>query len=695
MPSHALESDAPSASLGASHRGALALLVGVTTLALLAATWQRRPDVATLLQLLPAADPAVQLDRDITAEFGMQNPIVWVIAARHGTIWNREALAHVHDLTQEAFTLPGVVATDVLSIASPNLRDVELTDDSMRPTYVMSEVPQNDAELAALRRRVESNPNYDGVFVSRDGRAAMIVADFAADADERSGAAALALRDRHRDADTEVYVSGKPVIAAGIMTPALRLGAMALLVLIVGASVLSLAHGARFLLSAALAAGLSVAWALTLLVLLNAIVLPWTALALLPAMLLAVVFTAVPAAAWRTLSAVAGGVLLGFLALALIVAPPARAFGAAMAVSVLAALLAAAATQLLVGEPSRQLVSRRPQSLAALLLIIAVLPGLIWLRSSLASVGYARRYLPPAAASDLQGISEHFPPPVTLAVRITGEPGLVQSAALLTTIDAATTAVRSDPVVVRAMSVADIVKLMHRVFNDNRPEFFAIPDDGGAVARYLTLGYSPGFRTFVDRAFSRTAVWAYLSSESPGDVARVRSKMAAPLAQRLPSAATVDVAGGEGALILVAASMLSRLAFASAVALLVACLIILITAGPWIAVRAFVGAALTTAVASGAMGWLGVPIDLISFPFLIAAAAVGCVRGALASGASSGCHAGLSLALVVMAAPCLLVSYPAARLVGSTFLAMALTGFPWTFRHRAGALQDELWMPKV
>jgi predicted RND superfamily exporter protein len=685
MHSTASESDAALAARRIGPR-ATALLLALITAALLTAAWQRRPDPQGMVELLPADHPAVRLDAEITADFGMQNPIVWVIEARQGTVWRPPLLAHVQELTQEVFTLPGVVPFDVLSIASPNLRDVEVTDGAMQPTYVMADVPQSAEELAALRRRVESNPNYHGVFVSRDGRAAMIVADFAPDVDGATGAAALALRDRHRDAETMVYAGGKPVIPASIRSPALHAGAIALLLLAAGVVVLALVHGMRFVLGAALAAALTVTWTVTVLALLDAIVLPWTALALLPALLLAAVFTAVPAAAWPAIPAVAGGLIFGFVALALITESPARAFGAAMAVSLLAAILAAAAAVPL-RVPPRKVERSRVASLAALLLIIVALPGLVWLRSSFSLAGYAGRYLPPAAAADLRAIGEHFPPPVPLAARIRGEPGFIESPAVLATLDAMAAAAREDTAVVRAMSVADLVKLMHRVFNGDREEFFAIPDERAAVARYLTLGYSPGFRTFVDRAFSQTAVWAYLSSEAPADVARVRAKMAAALAGRpLPPGTTVDMAGGEGALILTAASMARRLALGAATGLLVAAVIIAVTGGLGLALRALGGGLAAAAVAGGIMGWTGVPIDLISLPFLIAAGSVGSVIGALSTAPTHASLSGVSLALIAIAAPTLVFPYPAARLAGATLLAMALVAIaklPPSMRNRA------------
>jgi predicted RND superfamily exporter protein len=296
--------------------------------------------------------------------------------------------------------------------------------------------------------------------------------------------------------------------------------------------------------------------------------------------------------------------------------------------------------------------------LGALVLVALAVVGTTRLRTSLGLFGYGMRYLPGAAAADLHVLERHFPPPTALAIRFRGAPGFVESPEVLKAFDGLTGAVRGDPAVARALSLADLVKLVHRAFNDNRAEFYAIPNDRAVIARYLALAYSPGFRTFVDRGFTRSALWVYVSSDQPADLARVLAKLEAQLAAQPVPSAQVDLVGGDGAVVLATARAMRRAAAGTAVFLLLSAAGIAVLCGARAGVVGLAAGVGATALASGAFGWLGVPLDLVSLPCLIGVAAAGTVFGVL------GGPAALLLALAAMAVLALGGSFAGANLLG-------------------------------
>jgi predicted RND superfamily exporter protein len=306
--------------------------------------------------------------------------------------------------------------------------------------------------------------------------------------------------------------------------------------------------------------------------------------------------------------------------------------------------------------------------LAVLVLVALAVVGTTRLRTSLGLFGYGMRYLPGAATADLHVLERHFPPPTALAIRFRGAPGFVESPDVLKAFDGLTGAVRGDPAVVRALSLADLVKLVHRAFNDNRAEFNAIPNDRGLIARYLALAYSPGFRTFVDRAFTRSALWVYLASDQPADLGRVLAKLEAQLAAQPVPSAQVDLVGGDAAVILATARVMRRLAAGTAVFLLLGAAGIAVLCGARLGVTSLAGGVVTTALASGAFGWFGVPLDLVSLPSLMGAAATGTVFGVLVSPAA------LLLALAGMALLALIGSFAGANLLA--VIAAVVLGAP-------------------
>ena len=626
-----------------------------------------RPTVG--VSLLAADDPYVALDREITAEFGMQNPVVWVIEARDGTVWTPALLARIQALTRDVLTIPGVIALDVVSLASPNLRDLRVTEDTLEPVYLMGEVPQTKSDIDALRRRVDDNPNYGGMLMSRDGQAAMVVANFIEDADASVVAAgALALRDRYSDALAGVAVTGAPVLSAIAPRVARPLAAGALLVLGVGLLTLAAVGGLRAALAASLASVCAVLVSGLIVVALGAAVLPWTAYAMLPTALIAAGVATAPAPSWRGRLDLGVAVATAFIALGVVAGAPAAAFAVAGAAGVAAAMLSGHAFRSLLSAAPRTVDYPLAVRLGVLVLVGLAVVGAARLRTSFGLFGYGAHYLPRSAAADLRTLARHFPPPTALAIRFRGEPGFVQSPEVLAAFDALTNAVRGDPAVVRALSLADLVKLVHRAFNDNRDEFYTLPDDRSLIGRYLALAYSPGFRTFVDRGFSRSALWVYLSSDQPADLARVLAKLEAQLAARPVPSAQTDLVGGDGAVVLATARATRRLAAGTAIFLLLAATGIAVLCGAHAGAGALTGGVAATALATGAFGWLGVPIDLVSFPCLISAAAAGTVFGALGGTAT------LAPALLAMALLALMGSFVGANLLG--VVAAVLLGAP-------------------
>src|SRR5512143_1177135 len=81
----------------------------IATLAAAIAVSVPRAERANIrVSMVAADDPYVTLDREITAEFGMQNPVVWIIEADNGTVWTPALLGRIQALTRDVMTIPGV-----------------------------------------------------------------------------------------------------------------------------------------------------------------------------------------------------------------------------------------------------------------------------------------------------------------------------------------------------------------------------------------------------------------------------------------------------------------------------------------------------------------------------------------------------------------------------------------------------------
>jgi predicted RND superfamily exporter protein len=162
--------------------------------------------------VLPANHPFVQIDRQIRREFGGRNTMVVAIVPREGQVWRPEILELVHRLTLDALKLPGIIAPNVVSLASPSVRRAEDHGGTISVEYLMKEAPKTPEEVKALRARVDDDPQLKGMLVTPDNRAALLFVDFWPDL-KRDDAYAntLAMVDPYRSQPVDFYFAGEPM----------------------------------------------------------------------------------------------------------------------------------------------------------------------------------------------------------------------------------------------------------------------------------------------------------------------------------------------------------------------------------------------------------------------------------------------------------------------------------------------------
>jgi hypothetical protein len=672
MHSHSGGSDRSHADTRRRRAGAAVAAILLTTAAGIV-LWRTASTLVPDLHLVSPTHPDVRLDAEITAEFGLRNPVVWVFEALDGTIWTPAQLARLDALTRDVLTIPGVLASTVLSIASPNVRDLRITDDVMEPVYLMGTVPGDPAAVRRLRQRVEDDPNFRGTLVSEDGRAALVVADFRRDVDPAALAReALARRDRHRGRETTIWVVGAAVQRTQALPAFRTTGAAAGLPGAVSVAVVVASMGLRLSGRALLVALLTAVWTAACAVPAGLIALPWAAAAVCMACVCAVVLAvAGDGPVRRTHLAWGVGLAAGCAALGRVTGPPASTLAYLGALGSAVALLAVATARILLPAPAIGFRYSAWLRVGAILATGLALAGVPRLRTAFDAPGYGMRYLPAAAATDLRALDRLLPPPTALVVRFRGASGFMNDPAALAAVDAAAGAARVDTNVVRTFSLADIVKTIHRAFNGGRPEFFVLPDDRGLIARYLVLAYSPSFRQFTDRGFTRSALWIYLDSARPADLARVAGRLREQLTRRPVPGAEIDLVGGDGAVILAAAAQARRLAVGGLLLLVVVTACLAVGHGVGAAARAAGTASAAMIVTLGTLGWAAVPIDLVALPFLIVVLGAALACGVSASLPGAPRLVALALGIGVVALPALAAPLAGIRMAGALLLGLA------------------------
>ncbi len=108
------------------------------------------------------------------------NRMTFTVRARKGTIWTKEALTRLYEVTQAVMALPYVSRGSVQSLWTPNAFVNEITEEGFRADPIIpgtiTPAGLDEKAIAAIARST-SQGGYVGVLVSRDQASAMITAE--------------------------------------------------------------------------------------------------------------------------------------------------------------------------------------------------------------------------------------------------------------------------------------------------------------------------------------------------------------------------------------------------------------------------------------------------------------------------------------------------------------------------------------
>jgi predicted RND superfamily exporter protein len=651
-------------------RRRLVIAAALVVTASLAAWIPRLRIVSDMESAFPADDPVVRLDRRIRSEFGGRNFVVIGVAPRAGDVWQPAVLHAVQDLTFAVRELPDLIEPQLLSLASPAARWVEVSEEEgVREDYLMRSVPETPAAMAALRARVMGDPLYRGGLVTEDERMALVLADFWPNADaEAVGRDVSRLLDRFRSPAYELHATGEPVVRAAehayIQTaPRYLVAAIAVMMLVLLASfrtwqgmllplltgVLSSTWGLGLMAATGVPLGIWNQSVPTLVVIVaaghsaqmlkryyeeldrtgdNHRAVAESLVRIAPVMLAAGA-TAALGFASMALFGLRGMADLGLSA----------AYGIGSAVVLELSFMPALRASLTPAAARRIPAARRGfiPLLADWLLsapgrvTTLVLAGLAlgWAGigvTHLHAAGSTRRYLPAGhrVTRDLDAITAHFPGTVPMTILFEGPPGSATAPATLGAVDRLATRLGSEPDVARTASLADLVKQLHAVFVPGRR--WALPADPALTAQLLFLGRGPAFERFVDRADTHTVLWVYLRSDAPARVARVLARAQREAAGlTLPPGTVVRVAGGQGPMMLALEREVTRgkVLNLAALLLVIYALSSLVLWSPVAGAFVVLPLVCSIAITVGIVAWAGIGFDVVSATVLAIGVGIG------------------------------------------------------------------------
>ncbi|MBT8342728.1 MAG: MMPL family transporter [Desulfatitalea sp.] len=169
-----------------------------------------------LFELFPYDHPYMQLVQKFSKVFGGGGTTaVIAVSRRNGDIFNTKTLSKIKGIADEINLWHEVYRQLTTSIASQNSKVTiaqALGEIQVAP-LMWPDLPKTDEEIAKLKHLVFSNKLYNGVLVSEDGAAGLIIAEFKEDI---SYARVHQLLDdvitRYGDENTDIHIVGFPVL---------------------------------------------------------------------------------------------------------------------------------------------------------------------------------------------------------------------------------------------------------------------------------------------------------------------------------------------------------------------------------------------------------------------------------------------------------------------------------------------------
>lgn len=164
----------------------------------------------------PTAHPDTLLYRQYHIYYGGAQTLAVMLRVKHGDIFNYATLQKIEDITRAVNILPGVDHNEVFSLASYRVAFARALPGAIISTcYMYPRIPQNQQQLDELRHNVFVYREPVAGLVTYDNKGALVTASFNEGALDYKDLfdKIQAIVNKYSDQNTNIYVSGQPVIS--------------------------------------------------------------------------------------------------------------------------------------------------------------------------------------------------------------------------------------------------------------------------------------------------------------------------------------------------------------------------------------------------------------------------------------------------------------------------------------------------
>ncbi|MDH3973916.1 MAG: efflux RND transporter permease subunit [Deltaproteobacteria bacterium] len=549
--------------------------------------------------MFPDDHPTVTYNDQVEEWFEVKDSIVVGIFNKGKSgIYNGETLALIREITDGLRDMDGILnrkKSDVVSLAS--LDNVVGTDFGMDVTPFMKEVPGTAEEISALRAAVEDNEMVNGTIVSRDGTGAIIMAMIERDDKQvvmyRKVKELIGSLDK---GETEVVLAGRPVIE-GVFAATMQHDMpkmMRITILVILGVLLFTFHTLRGVFLPIILVIITLLWTFGTMAIFGVPI--YTVMTMMPVILLAVgcadaihilskyydevihhPHESKVTVVYNTMEELAPPVIMtsittmaGFLSLLSSELMPMRFFGLFVATGIFYALILSitflpATLSLLPLKVSTRKKRRFEEHgsfthvdyagklLGLLARIINTRPGFMYVVTFIfiALGGYGLAQIKVSASLVKQfneehpvpradeKLNSHFGGTNLLNIVVEGkEAEVIKNPAILKGMDSLQAFMLEDPDIGESISIAEYLKRMNRVLNENRKEMFKVPETRDLAAQYLFLysmsGDPTDFDSVVDYNYQKANIRFQIKTDESSVIKSVLNRADEGIAKFFP-----------------------------------------------------------------------------------------------------------------------------------------------------------------
>ncbi len=159
--------------------------------------------------MLPPTSAVRVWNDSVDLSFGLYEDTIVVGIVHPRSVLNKGTLEKVRDISAEILRIKGVAGRDVASFTT--IDNVTAEGGGLKVAPLVTKIPQNDAELQALRKTLFDNPLFVDRIISRDEKTTIIQVPLEKGANAKEIADGIREIVARRQGEEQFYIAGEPV----------------------------------------------------------------------------------------------------------------------------------------------------------------------------------------------------------------------------------------------------------------------------------------------------------------------------------------------------------------------------------------------------------------------------------------------------------------------------------------------------